>query len=197
MKSYVVSAGSCQNINLQRVSNILRDWLVQHLEAGNSLTKQKLIDLRNLSEGSHDVVLGFWISELQEDSKNSRKLLREMAEPESIESLVLLNKPISPVAFVDPRFSEVFVNKIKMQLNQVDDQGFFELVNKFIDESMIVHLAFLSSRINTLNNRYLTQIEKRVVKNKSIPLPFLQAMSERRHLIGAPFSVFDVFKKEK
>jgi len=180
-------------IDSEYLSSLTTEYVFEHRpEMGDNDWRT----LQNFAEQEENPVLLFLSATLRKkiDEKNRQKALLRMDDEDFRSVLKFLSSPVEPSLFVTPQLLPILLSEL--QLEDVSEGQFLNLVKAIIDANSPKHLIELVRYVSVLEKKPLLQLEKITKKySGDIPRLFLARIIERRGELGTSGGIFRLFRK--
>lgn len=188
-----LNIAASQSIDSSYLSSLATDYIFGQAP---ELTENDWKILQDFAEQDENPLLLFLsvVFRKKIDEKQRNKALRNMDAEDFRQVLKFLSHPVEPSLFVIPKFLPLLIEE--MQLEEINDEQFIDLVKTIIGIDAAEHIAHLSNYVEELDNKTLLQLEKITKKySKDIPHIFWAKMVERREELGKPNRIFGFLKR--
>jgi hypothetical protein len=185
-KSHILAIAAAQNVSEQYLAQFVRNWLKTQAPELTGLKGGEWKALQQFASRAGDQVLLFWVGAISGDDSTRREALQKVSADDYRAALDLLFKPIPPVLYLSLVHMDILFQYLMEFQQQITDKHFLDLSQVLVDMKQTNELEKLSGRVLNLQNNSLSDLEKLLKKEKSLPPGLAQAMQTRRAQLGSP-----------
>lgn len=194
----LLSIAASKSVSPSYLSPLIRNWVLSCAPDFKLLKNDDWIALQNFAKDANDWVILFWASALAENDKLKQSSLANMGESDYLIILLLLFKPIYPKDYVSSSNIHMrqLMPKVIPVLRKLNNDVFVDFVSEMFKMKAMDFLDELAPKVNSLDNKLLTQLEARMPSLPDRSL-FMQSVREKRMEFGRPDGIRGLFYRTK
>lgn len=164
----------------KRLALMAQNWVLQRAVGKLVLESNAWPGLAKLAKKAGNHVLGFWAAAAQRKIKEANENLEAMTDEEYEIVLKLLFVFFPPREFACKKHASRLIALIGKDQPPITQEDFYDLVSDLLDFDRGDGVGPLAWKVDDLDEKTFTRLEKRIRKSKGLSNEFLQAVQQKR-----------------